>query len=112
MKLKPYEYFLNEYFVLRKLLETYLELRQHFQELDFSENDLESPPTYTEKMMTLFREFGEYKRTLLKDTNSYGLDMSEDELSSYLTPLLKKINKLTPLNNNGNNKRRNQWDED
>ena len=55
MKLKPYEYFINEYFILRKLLETYLELRQHFQELDFSENDLESPPTYTEKMMTLFR---------------------------------------------------------
>jgi hypothetical protein len=75
MKLKPYEYFINEYFILRKLLETYLELRQHFQELDFSENDLESPPTYTEKMM-------------------------------------KKINELTPLKENGNNKRRNRWDED
>jgi len=42
----------------------------------------------------------------------YGFDMSFDELTAYLTPLLSKINELTPLKENGNNKRSNRWDED
>jgi hypothetical protein len=33
--------------------------------------------------------------------------MSFDELSTYLTPLLEKINELTPLKKNGNNQRSN-----
>jgi len=110
--MKPYEIYLNESFTLKKLLETYLELRQHFQELGFIEYQLEKPPTYTPTMMRLFSKWVDERDTLLKDVNSYGFNMAFDELTIYLTPLLKKINELTPLEKNGNIKRRNQWDED
>jgi hypothetical protein len=43
---------------------------------------------------------------------SYGFDITFNELSEYLEPLMKKINDLTPLNKDGNIKRRNQRDED
>ena len=101
---------MNESFTLKKLLETYLELRQHFQELGFSEDQLEKPPTYTPTMMRLFHKFGDERDTLLNDVKSYGFDMSFDELTAYLTPLLSKINELTPLKENGNNQRSNRWD--
>ena len=110
--MKPYEKFLEDSLTLREILDTYLELRQHFQELGFSEKDLESPPSYTTKMMNLFHKFGDLRDTLLKDVNSYGLDMSFNELSNYIQPLMSKINELTPLKENGNNKRSNRWDED
>ena len=54
-------------------------------------------------MMRLFHKFGDERDTLLNDTKSYGFDMSFDELTDYLKPLLKKINELTPLKENGNN---------
>jgi len=105
--MRPYEIYLNESFTLKKLLETYLELRRHFKELGFSEDQLEKPPKYTPNMMRLFHKFGDERDTLLNDAKSYGFDMSFDELTTYLTPLLKKINGLTPLKENGNNQRRN-----
>ena len=55
--MKLYEKFLEDSFTLRQLLDTYLELRQHFQELGFSEDQLEKPPHYTRKMMNLFHKF-------------------------------------------------------
>ena len=101
--MRPYEKFLENSITLRQLLDTYLELRQHFQELGFSEDQLEKPPTYTPTMMRLFSKWVDERDTLLKDVNSYGFNMSFDELTTYLTPLLKKINELTPLKENGNN---------
>jgi hypothetical protein len=38
--------------------------------------------------------------------------INHGELSEYIQPLLNKIDELTPLKENGNNKRRNQGDED
>jgi len=98
---------LEDSLTLREILDTYLELRQHFQELGFSEPQLEKPPSYTPTMMRLFHKFGDARDSLLRDANSYGFDMSFDELSTYLTPLLEKINELTPLKKNGNNQRSN-----
>jgi hypothetical protein len=101
--MRPYEKFLENSITLRQLLDTYLELRQHFQELGFSEPQLEKPPKYTPNMLRLFDDFSHLRNALLKDVNSYGFDMSFSELTDYLTPLLKKINELTPLKENGNN---------
>jgi hypothetical protein len=105
--MKLYEKFLEDSFTLRQLLDTYLELRQHFQELGFSEDQLEKPPHYTRKMMNLFHKFDNDRNSLLNDVKSYGFDMNFNELSAYLTPLLEKINELTPLKKNGNNQRSN-----
>ena len=110
--MKPFELYLNESLTLRELLNTYLELRQHFQELGFSEGDLENPPTYTSKMMTLFDKFGNLRSHLLKNIRAYGFDMTLDEFTEYITPLMEKINELTPLSKHGYNQRRNHWDED
>jgi hypothetical protein len=39
--MKPFEKFLNDTLGTKELLEIYLELRQHFQELGFSEDEVE-----------------------------------------------------------------------
>lgn len=94
---KMIERFLQESVTMRELLDTYLELRLHFQELGFSESDLEKPPKYTKKMITLFHRFGDLQDSLLKDVKSYGFDMTFDEYINYIRPLMSKINELTPL---------------
>lgn len=110
--MKPFEKLLNDTIGTKELLEIYLELRQHFQELGFSEDDLEKPPTITPKMMTLFHKFGDTQNALFNQVKSYGFDITFNEFTDYMKPLMEKINELTPLEKNGNIKRRNQWDED
>ena len=48
--MKPFEKYITHLTDLREFLDTYLGMRQYFQELNFSEKDMESPPRYTEKM--------------------------------------------------------------
>lgn len=110
--MQPFEKFLNHTLGAKELLEIYLELRQEFQELGFSESDLEKPPIYTPKMMTLFHKFGDSQKALFKRVNDYGFDITFTEFTDYMKPLMDKINELTPLKENGNIKRRNRWDED
>ena len=110
--MKPFEKLLSDSLGLRELLDIYLELRQHFQELGFSEEDLKSPPTYTEKMMSLFHKFGDAQKALFQQVKDYGFDINWNDFTGYTAKLLSKINELTPLKENGNNERRNQGDED
>jgi hypothetical protein len=109
--MKPYEKFLNESLGLKELVEIYLQLRQHFQELGFSEGDLERPPTYTPLMMSLHEKFQGAQKALFQQVKDYGLDISRNEFSEYITPILANIDQLTPLNY-GNYKRGNQGNED
>jgi hypothetical protein len=109
--MKPYEQFLNESLGLKELVEIYLQLRQHFQELEFSVGDLESPPTYTAKMMNLHQRFQDTQKALFKQVNDYGFDISLEEFVEYMKLILTKIDEITPLSH-GNHKRRNQRDED
>lgn len=110
--MKPYETFFNESMTLKELLETYLGLRKEFQEMGFSEKDLEKVPTMNVTMFKLQDQFGYLRHRLLRDAESYGFDVSEEELNNYLYPLLQNINDLTPLSKDGYSKRRNNWDED
>jgi hypothetical protein len=110
--MRPFEKFLNNTLGTKELLEVYLELRQHFQELGFSEDDLSNPPTYSRKMMTLFHKFGDTQKDLFNQVKDYGFDVTFTEFTDYMKPLMDKINELTPLKKNGNTKRRNRWDED
>jgi hypothetical protein len=114
LRLKPFEVFLNKHLGYQELLDIYLELRKEFQDLGFSESDLVSPPTYTPKMMNLFHKFGDTQKALFRRVNDYGFDTTFNEFEDYMKPLMKKIDKLTPLKEkeNGNTKRRNRWDED
>jgi vacuolar-type H+-ATPase catalytic subunit A/Vma1 len=110
--MKPFENFLSHSSGLREMLDIYLELRQHFQELGFSEEDLKSPPTYTQKMMSLFHKFDDTQKALFQQVKDYGFDINWNDFTGYTTKLLSKINELTPLKENGNNERRDQGDED
>jgi hypothetical protein len=109
--MKPYEKFLNESVGLKELVEIYLQLRQHFQELGFSESDLVRPPNYTPLMMSLHQKFQGAQKALFQQVKDYGLDISRNEFSEYIAPILAKIDQLTPLSH-GNYERGNQGDED
>ena len=109
--MKPYEKFLNESLGLKELIEIYLQLRQHFQELGFSEEDLESPPTYTQLMMSLHQKFQEAQKALFQQVKDYGFNIYWNDETIYIKPILSIIDQLTPLSH-GNNERGNQGDED
>ena len=101
--MKLYQKFLEDNIKLKKLLDIYLELRLHFQELGFSENDLQRPPKYTPKMMKLFQNYNSVRDELFRNLKDWGFDVDFTEFSNYLIPLMNKINELTPLNENGHN---------
>jgi hypothetical protein len=103
--------FLENNLRVRELLDIYLLLRQHFQEIGFSQKDLENPPIYTAGMMNSEKRFSIVKRALLQQIKDYGLEINDDDLVSYLMPLLNKIDELTPLSH-VDYKRGNQGDKD
>jgi hypothetical protein len=109
--MKPFEKFLSDASALRELLDVYLELRQHLQELGFSEDELDSPPKYTTKMMNLQERFQNRFNSLIRLINDYGFNVSKKEVQDYVMPLLQKINELTPLRD-GNIERNDSGDED
>ena len=100
--MKPYVQLIEDSLAHRNLLDVYLELRKHFQELGFKESDLDSPPTYTATMMNLHDRFTNRLNSLHRMISDYGFDIERSELIDYLEPLLKNINELTPLNNGDN----------
>lgn len=109
--MKPFEKFLNDSLGTKELLEIYLVLRKHLQEIGFSEEDLVKPPTYTNEMFMLQKKFGSTVNALLNQVNAYGFDVDKSEFLEYLNPLLQKINELTPLSD-VNYQGGNQGDED
>lgn len=110
--MKPFEKFLSTASILRELLDIYLELRQHLQELGFSESQLDNPPTYTTKMMNLQERFQNRFNKVIQLVHDYGFDATKKEVQDYVMPLLMKINELTPLKEDGNSKRDDSGDED
>ena len=100
--MKPYVQLIEDSLALRNLLDVYLELRKHFQELGFKESDLDSPPTYTAPMMNLPDRFTNRLNSLPRMISDYGFDIERSELIDYLEPLLKNINELTPLKDGDN----------
>jgi DNA replication protein DnaD len=109
--MKPFEKFLSHSSTLREILDFYLELRQHLQEVGIGENELETPPIYTTTMMTLHMDINNLINSLVRQVNDYGFDVTREEIQDYINPLFLKINEITPLKN-GNSKRNNPRDED
>ena len=109
--MKPFENFLNSSIGLQRLSEIYLKLRQYFQSEGWSEKDLEKPPYYSPQLMTLFHNFGDEQKALFQQVKDLGFNVDWNDFTSYLTPILKNINELTPLSD-GDYERGNQGDED
>lgn len=110
--MKPFEKFLEHSSNLRELLDNYLELRTYLQEEGFSQKELERVVRPTTKMMILRGKFINTKNALFKQIKDYGFEIHHGELTEYIQPLLNKIDEITPLKENGDNKRGNQGDED
>lgn len=96
---------------IKPILTVYLKLRRWFQINEWTQSDLENPPYYGTNMMELRNEFRHHMVNILQNIRSLGLDITTEEFNDYLHPFLTKIDELTPLKD-GNNKRRNQGDED
>ena len=109
--MKPFEKYLTHSSHLRDLLDIYLRLRQHLQEMGFSESELDSPPTYTFKMMSLQEKFNNEFNEVVRFIQNYGFDATRDEIADFIMPQLLKINELTPLKD-GDTERRDSGDED
>jgi hypothetical protein len=109
--MKPFEKYLIHSSHLRDLLDIYLRLRQHLQEMGFSESELDNPPTYTFKMMSLQEKFNNEFNEVVRFIQNYGFDATKDEIADFIMPQLLKINELTPLKD-GNTKGRDIGNED
>lgn len=110
--MKPFEKFLEHSSLVRELLDNYLELRTHLQEEGFSQEELERVVRPTNKMMELREKFISKKNTLFKQIKDYGFEIHQGELTEYIQPLLNKIDEITPLKENGDNKRDNIGNND
>jgi hypothetical protein len=95
--MKPYEKYLSHTNKLQDLLDIYLTIRMIVKDLGWSEQDLENPPFYPNNLMSAFQRFEEKNKYLFNDTKSF-TNVSWNEYLSYVQPLMKKIDELTPLN--------------
>ena len=100
--MKPFHSLIEDSLALTKLVDVYIELRNHFQELGFSESDLNNPPTYTAKMLNLHDKFSDRLKSLQQTIRDYGFDVTKEEVIEYIKPILMKINEITPLKNGDN----------
>jgi hypothetical protein len=79
-----------------KLKSNYRELREHFQELGFSQDDLNDPPTYTSKMMNSMESMQHHIKTIKRELKSF-FDISDEEINQYIKDELQKIDEEIPL---------------
>lgn len=94
--MKPFEKYLSHTNKLQDLLDIYLSIRMIVKDLGWSEKDLEKPPFYPNNLMSAFQRFEEKNKYLFNDTKSF-TNVSWEEYFSYIQPLMKKIDELTPL---------------
>jgi hypothetical protein len=109
--MKSWEKFLEKKRLHEDLLRSYTKLRKLFQKYEWSEKDLESPPFYSAEMMRLRDDFNHTRLELIRKLMDFGFTVDSESFAIYLGKYMSKINELTPLKD-GNNKRRNQGDED
>jgi hypothetical protein len=104
--MEPWKKFASDSFEEQRILTLYLELREEFKRLGFSEKDLERPTFYSQKMWQLHSLLQSNFNSLFKKINDYGLEVSKNKFDKYIESKLQKINELTPLND-GNQERDN-----
>jgi hypothetical protein len=96
--MKAWVKYIKQLGVDEKLLNIYRELREEFQNEGWSENDLERPPYYTKRIMQLYEAFGEERRKLGMEINSFFGNIELSEYMDYIEDRMRQINDETPLN--------------
>jgi hypothetical protein len=95
----------------KELLDVYRDLRAAFQREGWTDKDLEKPPYYPNDIMRNFQNFSTLQNKLFFELKSFFVDVDHNDFTDYLKDKLKIIDSETPLTD-GNNKRRDSWDED
>ena len=107
----PFRKYLEELNADKEILDAYRDLRLSFQKEGWSEKDLEKPPYYPKNVMVFFHKFQSLHNKLFTELKSFFPDIDHTDFNTYIGDKMKKINLEIPLEN-GNHKRRNNWDED
>lgn len=96
----------------KDLIEDYYKMRKFFQREGWTEYELRNPPRYPNELMSLHHRFLSSRDKLFAEIKGYfGDSIDFSDFSDYLKIKLHKIDLLTPLEN-GDNKRRDNRDED
>lgn len=108
---KHWEKFIKTLDADKEIKETYVKLRNAFKREGWTANDLTNPPYYPVDIMRNFQKFNDLRDKLFFEIRSYFGDIDFSDYSDYLKDVLYKIDLKTPLEN-GDNERRDNWDED
>jgi hypothetical protein len=108
---KHWEKFIKKLNADEDILNTYRDLRRAFKREGWTEKDLEKPPYYPKDIMINFQKFNALRDKLFFEIRSFFGDIDFSDYSDYIKKELNKIDILIPLEN-GDNKRRDNWDED
>ena len=89
--------FVEDTLAAQEILQKYLELRLMFQELGYTEKQLERSSSGPERMFEIRAEIAMLMRDLKKQLKGFGFDIQDEDLMLYLQSKMNKIDLLTPL---------------
>ena len=89
--------FVEDTLAAQEILQKYLELRLMFQELGYTEKQLERISSGPERMFEIRAEIAMLMRDLKKQLKGFGFDIQDEDLMLYLQSKMNKIDLLTPL---------------
>lgn len=96
--------FVEDTLSAQEILQKYLELRLMFQDLGYTEKQLENISSGPGRIFEIGDEIGMLIRELKKQLRSFGFEVRDEDLSLYLRSIMNKIDLITPLEN-GSKKR-------
>lgn len=108
---KHWEKYIDTLDADKEIIKTYYDLRRAFKREGWAEEDLVKPPYYPTDIMRNFQKFNTLRDELFRDIKTFFGDIDFSDFADYLMSKLHKIDLQTPLND-GDNKRRDNWDED
>lgn len=95
--METWKKFANTIELTKELETTYYGIRKFFQEEGWTQEDIKTPPFYSERLMSLSQKFfllqGEVRQTI----RSYGFDVDKSEVNEFIMNKLRRIDDETPL---------------
>lgn len=90
---------------LSEIINTYVKLREHLQELGYTEAELRKPNYYTRDMFVLRDKINYIMIKIQKELDLYGLEIEQKDFHEFIQNKLSKVDLEYPLkkDKNGNN---------